>query len=191
MGRPKILLEYWGQSQLVRLSRLMQPYCNRVYVSCQPDQEDALRSTGHYVPMVFDQEKFGTIGPMNGLLSAFEQEQTDWLVLACDYPLIASADIEALVVCSIGPAPVVVFRDYDAAYCEPLLGIYKREMHPILLENWQNGNFSLQKILPIAGVHYVAPFDNIRLANANAPDEFNAIIPIIETWLLNKANWFQ
>jgi molybdenum cofactor guanylyltransferase len=191
MGQPKALLNYWGRTQLERLHQLAQPYCSRIFVSCQAEQAAMFQAVGYHGPLIFDQRKYGNIGPMNGLLSAFEQEVTDWLVLGCDYPFISQVEIEALVSCAQGSAPAVVYRDIGSPYCEPFLGIYKPQMHPIVLESWQKGNFSLQNILRALPAQYLDPFDHIRLTNVNSPAELQEIIPIVETWLFNPTNWFR
>ncbi|RYP05130.1 hypothetical protein DL764_004015 [Monosporascus ibericus] len=76
-------------------------------------------------------------GPAEGILSAYNAcPDATWLVVACDYPYIASAMLQYLIG-SYNP-PVTCFLNSEG-FCEPLLGIWSPAALERLAENVARG----------------------------------------------------
>lgn len=91
MGADKRLINFHGVPQGEFLFRLLQPYCDEVFTSCNAHQQvhtglNPLRDT------------LGASGPINGILSAFEcRPARAWLVVAVDMPNINTQLLDILI----------------------------------------------------------------------------------------------
>src|SRR6478735_6633462 len=84
MGTDKSLLDYYGKAQRYYVHEMLQPFCEKVFLSC--NEQQAATITGNY-ETIADAPAYSDIGPMAGLLSAFGQyPDKAFLVVACDYP---------------------------------------------------------------------------------------------------------
>jgi molybdenum cofactor guanylyltransferase len=178
MGQNKALLSYHGLPQVVYLAQLVAPFCQQVWASCKVGQQSPLQEAGYTGAFVLDQPEWGDIGPMNGILSAFAHENTDWLVVACDYPLLNATDLAYLLAHKNDAAPAVAFRN-DAGYTEPLVGLYKSRAYPLLLTAHQAQRYSLKHWLEAQAATLLPPTRPQALAQANTPQEMEALIALI------------
>ena len=91
MGQTKALIHYWQMPHSQHIAQMLLPLVEKVWVSCFDDQSPLFPD----MPLILDQKKWGQIGPINGVCTAFLQEKkVSWLVLACDYPLLSPIDIQ-------------------------------------------------------------------------------------------------
>lgn len=149
MGIDKADLIYYRQPQYIHCYNLLKKYCDEVWISS--------REKIYSLPTLIDDKKYADIGPMAGLLTAFEYSETDWLVLAVDYPFIDTVDIEKLVHHSSIIASV--YYNSDTNFYEPFIGLYRRCFKKLLIENYLNGVISIQKILQLNSIEKVIPND--------------------------------
>jgi molybdopterin-guanine dinucleotide biosynthesis protein A len=179
MGQPKSLLNYHGKPQYQHLKDLLSGFCDRVFLSCREEQKDLFEGC----ETIFDSAQFGDIGPMNGVLSAFERDKTNaWLVLGCDYPLLEKSDLEQLIHERDTNCIATVFVNPETRFPEPLHCIYEPEAGPLLLQWVQLGNESMRRFLEQALVQKVIPRHPECLKSVDTMEEFLHIIELKRGW---------
>jgi len=165
MGTDKALLPYHGTPQYLYLQALLRNFCNEVFVSSKKVYPEA--------NMLLDNEKYNEIGPIGGLLTAFDYSDSDWLVVAVDYPYITQDDLTQLIHSKNKLA--AVFYNPITNFYEPYIGLYKKEFREILLENYAQNVFSLQSILMKKDIEKIVPFHIESITNVNTPEGFELI----------------
>lgn len=172
MGQPKSLLQYHGRPQYQHLKALLSCFCEQVFLSCREEQQELF--TG--CETIFDAAQFGDIGPMNGVLSAFERDKTNaWLVLGCDYPMLEKSDLEQLVLARNPDAAATVFIHPETQFLEPLIGIYEAATAPLLLEWWKHGHQSLRHFLAHQAIQKISPLRLEALKSIDTPEELLSV----------------
>ena len=68
MGQPKSLISYHGKPHYQYAAELLSIYCEQVFISCRQEQE-AWFEGYETIP---DSAKYGEIGLLSGVLSAFD-----------------------------------------------------------------------------------------------------------------------
>src|SRR5688572_12144584 len=145
MGQDKSLLDYHGLPQREYLRALLLPFCNRVWISCNPMQAELMVQDEACIP---DPKKFEGIGPMASLLSAFEKiPSAAFLVVGCDYPFVDSRHLRELVSSRSPAKDAVCFRNPMSGFIEPLVAVYENSMSPLLTENFNQNKYSLRHLL--------------------------------------------
>jgi len=172
MGQPKSLLNYHGKPQYQYLAELLQDFCERVFISCRAEQQVMFEG----YETILDSSCYGEIGPLNGVLSAFDHDKNSaWLVLGCDYPLLEKSDLEQLIHERNTSCIATVFVNPETGFPEPLHCIYQPEAGPLLLQWLQLGNESMRRFLEQAFVQKVAPLHPECLKSVDTPEEFRRI----------------
>jgi molybdopterin-guanine dinucleotide biosynthesis protein A len=189
MGRDKALINYLGQPHAFFLRKLVAPWCEQTLISCRKEQQPTFEQAGYDGNFLFDDDKWGDIGPLKALLTAFEYQNTDWLVLACDYPLFSKTDVTTLLHHHHPEALATVFKEEHETFCEPLLGIYSKNAREYLLEWHQKGQQSLQKFLmQHQPVNFVAPPHPFCFVNANSEADFQRILGFLDNGIIHYLN---
>lgn len=172
MGRPKCLLEYQGAPQYRRAAELLSPVCENVWLSCRDEQKNWFSG----FDWVLDQPAYGEIGPMNGLLSAFDlHPDTPWFVLGCDYPLLTHSEIEQLISERNPQQIATVFASADNSGPEPLIGIYEPSAAALLQDAWQSGQDSLRRILDAHRAMKIVARHPEHLLSVDTPEAYQHI----------------
>lgn len=153
MGQPKSLIEYHGKPQYQHTAAMLAGFCEQVMLSCRAEQQPLFGGLG----IIPDTPQYGEIGPLNGVLSAFDAEETAWLVLGCDYPLLKPEDLEQLIRERDQSRVATVFCDPKTGIPQPLIGIYEAQAGPLLREWHRLGNQSLRYFLEQHAVKLVIP----------------------------------
>ena len=151
MGRDKALIDYHGLPQYAYVYNLLLGFCDEVFISSKENK--------YPLPTLLDDSKYENMGPIAGLLTAFDYQETDWLVLAIDYPEIAAKDIEKLLAPHSTLAAVYYHPETD--FFEPFIGCYRKEFKPFLFADYEQGNTSMQKLLHLTDIHKILP-DNLE-----------------------------
>ncbi len=170
MGQPKSLLQYHGKPQYQHVAEILSGFCERVFISCRAEQQSLFKG----VETILDSNSYGDIGPLNGVLSAFqlsESSLTSWFVIGCDYPFLGKSDLEQLVEARNPDCLATVFLNPDTQFPEPLLGIYEAAAGPLLQEWLQMGNESLRRFLEKNEVQMVIPQQPKCLKSVDTPEE--------------------
>ncbi|HEV7230130.1 MAG TPA: NTP transferase domain-containing protein [Bacteroidia bacterium] len=173
MGRDKSLIEYYGKPQRNHIYEMLAPLCEKVFISCNKRQASTLLN----YPIITDADHYQGIGPMASLLSAFEHyPDANFLLVACDYPLLTSADLSLLLEAWDLSHEALTFFNQRSGFAEPLLGIYSACCYPALLEQFRSGNHSLQEFLRhSAARQIVAPFPE-NVSSTDTPEAYEAAI---------------
>ena len=177
MGQPKSLISYHGKPQYQHTAELLSPYCERVFISCREEQK--LWFEGYET--IPDSAKYGDIGLLNGVLSAFEvshleSSPTSWFILGCDYPLLESNDLEQLFQSRNLDGVATVFYHPDTQFIEPLVAIFEPKAGPLLSHWLESGNESLRRFLENQEVQRVLPLHPERLKSIDTPEERRKIL---------------
>jgi molybdopterin-guanine dinucleotide biosynthesis protein A len=171
MGQPKSLLNYRGRPQYEVIAELLKPLCWQIYISCRDDQRQ------HYagLDLILDNPAYGRIGPLNGVLSAFEKARTPWFVLACDYPLLEAEDVGELYEQRDPDCVASAFVLPQSGLAEPVATIYEPAAAPLLEDWWRSGHESLQRFLGLHHVHRVLPTHPERLQSVDTVEGYAEI----------------
>lgn len=191
MGSPKHLLPLIGSEPIyATLLRRCHGLCssNDFYLSLKsPEQASDLVHpvSGIGLKFVFDSDLLiddkvtSDIGPAAGLLAAYQAlPSATWLVLACDYPLISSVEIQRLIE-SYQP-PITCFRNVSD-WPEPLLGIWSPAALQRLLANVKNNILGPIKVVRALQGKTIEAADERSLFNANAPEEWENAVQMMKT----------
>jgi molybdopterin-guanine dinucleotide biosynthesis protein A len=173
MGTDKGLLTYHDKPQREYLYDQMRPLCSGVYLSIRPEQQDSLPEG---FACIADENKYR--GPFNGLLSAHHAfPDAAWLVMACDLPLIDREALEYLISRRNPKATATAFATRKTGLPEPLAAIW--EPHGLLAAetHLKTAESSCpRKFLLNSETTLVVPEDDLWVANANQPEEYEALL---------------
>ncbi|WP_374165689.1 NTP transferase domain-containing protein [Arcticibacter sp. MXS-1] len=171
MGRDKGALVYHRSDQRSHLSGLLKPYCQEVYVSCNPAQAPALAGMSLLVDSVEG------AGPVVGILSAFKQEpHAAWLVVACDLPFLSALSLAALTEGRNPHKLATAFNNPDTGFPEPLITIWEPRSYAPLLENLGKGITCPRKVLINGDIQLLSAPDIKELQNINHAEEYDKIV---------------
>ncbi|MEM9686267.1 MAG: molybdenum cofactor guanylyltransferase [Bacteroidota bacterium] len=167
MGRDKGDLIYYTQPQKYRTAALLMHLGLDTYISQRETQKR--RRQFQYII-----DQYENIGPMAGVLSAFEQHQTAWLVVACDYPLIKTKHLDYLLSQRDNTKIATVFIDEASGFFLPTIAIYETEFFPLLRESIARKNHSFQKLLQSNAVKALKTQDR-AFRSIDTPAAYTAI----------------
>lgn len=172
MGRDKATLDYHGRPQREYLTDLLANYTDEVFWSVNDVQGAELARTGQ--PVI--QDTFLGLGPMGGLLSAFQQRpDAAWLVVACDLPLLSAQSLDVLVTNRNRSKLATAFMDPDNRFPEPLISIWEPRAYPTLLQFLALGYSCPRKVLINSDVQLLTAPDVSELTNVNDPAGLAAV----------------
>ncbi|MFZ9002722.1 MAG: NTP transferase domain-containing protein [Robiginitalea sp.] len=173
MGTDKGLLTYHDQPQREYLYEQMRPLCAGVYLSIRPEQQASLPEGFAFI---VDENKYR--GPLNGLLSAHHAfPDAAWLVVACDLPLIDMEVLAYLIARRNPKAMATAFATRKSGLPEPLAAIWEPHGLRAAESHLQTSDSSCpRKFLLNTETTLVLPEDDLWVANANEPEEYEALL---------------
>ncbi len=166
MGQDKALLNFHGKAQWQAVYELLLPFCEKIFFNTNTIAVATL-------PIIKDNEKYTNSGPLAGLLSAYEMEPNNYLVLAIDYPFITKQDVQELLAAHNKKETAILYNIYTEFY-EPYLGIYTSAFIENIISNYTK-DFSMQKYLKDKAVTKVAPINLVHLQNVNTMAQYKEI----------------
>ena len=171
MGEDKSLIAYFGLEHRIYLAKMIAPFCEKTYISCQENQlSENLDGCNPLIDLVPSK------GPMSGLISAFiTHPNAAWLVIPCDLPLFSAKNITQLLNERGEQGIATVFTSADHDFPEPLIGIWEPSAFPLLEQQYKEGNHSLLNILNNNHISLVTALDPEGLTNVNTPEEKRAL----------------
>lgn len=171
MGEDKSLIAYFGLEHRIYLAKMIAPFCEKTYISCQENQlSENLDGCNPLIDLVPSK------GPMSGLISAFlTHPNAAWLVIPCDLPLFSTKNITQLINERDEQGIATVFTSSNHDYPEPLIGIWEPSAFPLLEQQYKEGNYSLLNILNNNHIFLVTALDPEGLTNVNTPEEKRAL----------------
>jgi molybdopterin-guanine dinucleotide biosynthesis protein A len=178
MGEEKCFLQYHARPQWEHLARLVEPLCYGVMVSCQVRQlsrlSEALPSLPHPPKLAADLPEYAGHGPMSGLLTGFNRfPGHSMLLVACDYPLLRTQDLELLIGARQKDADAVCFSREKEGIDEPLVAVYENAAVPAIRESFQQGNYSLREVLRKIRTHRLKAPDGDALVSVDTPEDYH------------------
>ena len=174
MGGDKSLIDYHGLPQGHFMFELLSKLNIPVYISCRKDQVDQFLE----MPLIVDQ--YDKIGPMGGLLSAFEKLPNHAIFLVgCDYPLIEEEDLNRLLQ-RRNQSKVLTMLTESPSQIEPALCIYEPYLELKVRQEYHNKNFSLRQLIEGLEHEIVFPSHPDNLMQANTKSEMNEIKRILK-----------
>ena len=169
MGTDKAFLPYHGIPQKDHLFALLEQFCSRVFTSIGPRAEASL-----YRSAIRD--KFDWRGPLNGIMSAFEQHpEKAWLCVAVDLPFIDQAALQFLLDHRDRAMLATCFYDSTGKSPEPLITLWEPEAYTGLKRFCNTGNTSPRDFLAHNPVKMVKAPNTLCLTNVNTTEEFNQL----------------
>ncbi len=152
MGEDKCFLRYHDHPQWEHLVRMVVPLCSGVMVSCTLGQFARLSAGIHALPhppdLSADLPEFAGHGPMSGLLTAAHRyPDHSFLLVGCDYPLLAEDDLRQLIGARRPGKDAVCFNNPEDQLPEPLIALYEVSTLPIVRKTFQEGDYSLRRVL--------------------------------------------
>lgn len=167
MGRDKSMLVFRGQLQVDRAVRIIRPACDKVYVSIRDDQDNP---TTDATDVIID--RFGEIGPLGGLLSAFyHNRNSDVLMFSCAMPFVTVQMIKQLAE-ERDPNYLAVAPVNSEGQPEPLCAIYHASHKDHLLRAAKQGVRELSQIFDQHTVKRVTIDQPEQLDTINDSDEY-------------------
>lgn len=171
MKSDKALLLIQGEPLLGRMTRLLKPFCQTVAISGNnPDHED------FNLEMVRD--LYPGCGPISGIFSSLKHSSTQWnLLVSVDVPFI-NEDFLQTMVSGIGNFDCII-PEHEGKV-EPLMGLYNKQIIPILEEMIGQGDYKLMNLLSKLNVRYLncnnmaKKFPRLFL-NMNSPEDYQSI----------------
>jgi molybdopterin-guanine dinucleotide biosynthesis protein A len=139
----------------------MNPLCEEVFISCNANQRAAVG-----LPLIED--RFLGIGPMGGLLSAFQSApDRAWLTVACDMPYLGYLTLEYLIANRNTSKLATAFKNTDQGFPEPLVTIWEPRAYQVLLQALSAGISCPRKVLMASAVALLDAPDQREMQNIN------------------------
>lgn len=113
-------------------------------------------------------------GPLGGIYTALSHSETEFnLILSCDIPLISTELLQELISKHTKEAGITVFASESKTH--PLIGIYSKEILPIVKEAIENNELRLMDLLAKLPhqIINIEESENSPLTNINSADELN------------------
>jgi molybdopterin-guanine dinucleotide biosynthesis protein A len=112
---------------------------------------------------------------MTGLLSAFDaHKNSSWLVIACDYPLLSLENITYLISQRKKDLYATIYFNNKAQVIEPLIGIFEQKIIPLMLNSFQENQYSIRRVLEQLPIHKIICND-VFLQSIDTPELMNQI----------------
>lgn len=167
MGRDKGNLKYYHQPQKYHMAEMLTGLGLDTYISIRKEQEYSSDFT-----YIFDH--YEHIGPMAGLLSAFEHYKTAWLVVGCDYPFLKTKHLEYLLSKRDKNKVATVFSEKDNRFLLPTIAIYELHFLPLLQHSIHHKEYSLQKLLKKNDINIITT-QNQAFKSIDNPAAYRAV----------------
>lgn len=168
MGFDKALMSFGDGPQVRRVAGMLERLCAPVFVSVRREQIDQPAFKG--LRLLPDKEE--GIGPLEGLLSAFQEAPTcAWLVVAVDMPFLSEAALRRLVERRDPEAFATAYRNPETDRPEPVCAIYEPRIFPVLREAKAGKRYSLMLLRDVP-IKLVEPVNPAELKSVNDPDEY-------------------
>ena len=171
MGQDKALMVRDGRTQLAATMTLLEPLCDRVFVSVRDAQTTGDRAAW---PQIVDQ--YGGLGPADGIVSAMSTDaESAWLVVACDLPRLDAATLTRLIGARAPDMDATAFRSSRDDLPEPLCAIYEPASREPMRGYLDDGVRCPRKMLLSMRTRLLPPAGGDTLANANTPEDWASI----------------
>jgi molybdopterin-guanine dinucleotide biosynthesis protein A len=177
MGVDKSMLVYYKKPQRYYLYEMLKNLCDRVFISCNASQANGVSKD--YETLV-DLPCYENVGPMAALLTAFMQyPQGDLLVTGCDYPFISGKDVKEFLT-SVKEKKIAAFYNNEQKLYEPLLAWYSADTANLLMQLFEDKQYSLQYFLKINNAGKYFPADKKIIRSIDTPVAFESAKAVLK-----------
>ena len=177
MGTDKSLLQYYDKPQRYYIFHLLQPLCEKVFIACNKQQLKTIDAGYNFIQ---DDENFGDIGPMNGLLTAFTKyPQKNILLIGCDYPFLTTTELKQFSN-NCKEVPVAFYNKLDEVY-EPMLAWYPCRFFEVLQNMYAAKQFSLQQLLIQSNAIKYLPINTNSIKSIDTHEAFTQTVNRLNT----------
>jgi len=147
MGKDKALIEYNGTPQVFYLANLIKPYCNKILISRNKEQQAlTINDFGINFEIIFDDTSSENQGPLTGLISAIEKyPSSNFLILYCDLIDLNESIVQKLFDGRDEQKYATCFMVND--FPEPSIAIIENKSNLILWKKYKKGRYSIIKLL--------------------------------------------
>ncbi|MEQ8245793.1 molybdenum cofactor guanylyltransferase [Fulvivirga sp.] len=163
MGKDKSQISYHGIPQYKYLYQLLSKYCNKVYLSCNAQQQTTIEPS---FPLIKDEND--NEGPLEGIRSAFNVANKSILTVPCDMPGINDKLVLELINSRNSDFDAFCYSDSDGRI-NPLFAIWEKSCQQKLKKF--DGD-SPKKFLKLVNTKALKARAGL-LKNINTPDELN------------------
>ncbi len=171
MGEDKGQIDYHGKPQREFAADLLQPFCEKVFISCRADQMDEIESAYDLLP-----DTFIGLGPYGAILSAFrEYPNHAWMVIACDLPLLNTDTLDFLLKKRNPSKTASAFKSPVSQFPEPLIAIWEPKAYPTLFNFLSQGYSCPRKVLINSDIQLLEVADEKTLINVNEKADLDKI----------------
>jgi molybdopterin-guanine dinucleotide biosynthesis protein A len=171
MQTDKSRLRYHAEEQRAHAAALLGAVCQDVHISGRPEQLVDLPA--HLAPLP---DKFLGLGPVGGLLTAFQMDpNAAWLVLACDLPFLTADTLDFLVRYRQPGRAATAFQSPENEFPEPLITIWEPRSYGTLLRFLSLGYSCPRKALINSDIELLQAPRPAELRNINTPEEAKAV----------------
>lgn len=140
MGSDKGELIYHDKPQKLHVAKQLQKLGLETFISIR-DKQDREKGYNYLI------DAHTAMGPLSGLLTAYETYSNAWLCVGCDYPLLQVFHLQKLLKAREKSLFATVFQDKKTGFLIPTLAIYEVSFFELLKRNVAEEQFSLQRIL--------------------------------------------
>lgn len=166
MGKDKAFIrlndKYLYETAAAKLSEV----CSQVYISVNKKQAE---THSFNLPVCID--LYEDQGPVGGLISAYQQVQPPFLILAVDMIHVQRAHILDLMHHHQSAHDCTLYINAHTGYYEPLFSIWEKQCLDDLAIYFDNGGRSFQHYLKSGHINSIACDTCDFLFNANTPDK--------------------
>ncbi len=176
MNKDKFLLKYDGVAQYKRLQKMFDELNLQTFLSCNENQ-NLIENV--VVRKIVDHEIYKDAGPLIGILSAFDQLQSDLLIVGCDYPLLTTEHLQILKQFSeYGFDDIAFVKNDRADAIEPLICFLSKQSLTKLKQFYIDGGRSLNKYLQQINPLKIQLNDDSFLRSFDTPEDYNSYLII-------------
>ncbi|MDQ7086261.1 MAG: molybdenum cofactor guanylyltransferase MobA [Sulfurovum sp.] len=170
MGKDKALLPFADETSLsqYQYKKLKQIFAH-VYIIAKKHKFN--------FDCEFIEDKYPESSPLVGLLSLFETlDAEEVFVLSVDTPFIDKSIIHQLL--TPHPKATLIIAQSPSGI-QPLCGLYKKAILPLLQTQYQQQNHKLQDLLQQTNTQYITFLDNHPFTNLNYPKEYEEALKLV------------
>ena len=165
MGRDKALLEIKGEQAVYRLQRILSPFFDTVMLSTGPNPDYTVPGLKTVTDISHGH------GPLMGIYSSLLASQTPInFFIACDIPEVKLPLIFKLL--SYADDYDISLPSFDEDRFEPLYGIYRKEVVPVIKTKLDSGKRRVASIFDMCKTVILPMDDSSWYTNLNTPDDY-------------------
>ena len=167
MGENKALLKLADKTLYQHAADILKAGCNEILLSSNIDIISPYRVV---------KDEINDIGPAGGIVSCLNQSETELnFVLSCDMPLVPFGVFQKLLH-KMDEKTLISVPTIDGHSLEPLCAIYRKSALPSIMQEVNNKNYTLYKIIKILKGKIIDMSEYTDyFINVNTPDDLEKI----------------